>query len=418
MTRAIRARRSVLADDLRGRVFRLDGGVPGPARVGVELELLPVDAGTGRPLAPDGGDGPSTGKLLRGLADGRGWRPEGAGAPGFELPDGGRLTFEPGGQIEYSSAPAASVGEVLDRVEAVVEPLRARAADAGIELVCRGIDPENPPSAARRVLHSRRYTRLADHLARIGPAGRRMMLQTAAVHVNLDLGDGPGRRWRVANALTPYLLASFANSARYRGRETGFRSYRARQWRELDVGRSGVFAGRAPVEEYLDFALGAGAILLGEDGEPARPFRSWLAAGRVDGEAWSEHLSTLFPEVRPRGYLEIRSLDALPPRWLAAPLVFLAGILYDDEACRTADELLPPADDGALERAGRLGVGDAAIRRTTLELWHVALEGARRCGPLVGGRAVETARAFRDRYPARGRDPAGDPEAERVRPGP
>lgn len=417
MTPTVQARRSALADDLRSRVFRLDVGVPRPVRFGVEVELLPVDRERGRPVIPEGREGPSTRAVLDRLARRHGWKREssGKGAPAFRVPGAGSVNFEPGGQLEYSSTPASSADGVLQEVEGVLSVLGAACRDAGVSLLTRGIDPENPPEAARRVLQGRRYSRLAEHLARIGPAGRRMMLQTAAVHVNLDLGSAPALRWRVANRLTPFLTATFANSSRYRGEGTGYRSFRSQQWRELDGRRTGVLPGEDPVEEYLRFALEAEAILLGDAGEPARPYRSWLEAGRLDQDAWSEHLTTLFPEVRPRGYLEFRAVDALPPRWLAAPVVFLAGILYDDEACSTADELLSPPTAQELEFAGRRGVLDPTLRCSALRLWELALEGAERLGPVIGDRAVEVARTFRDRYTRRGRDPAADPGVGRLR---
>lgn len=416
MTRIAVDRRRALRDDLADRVFGLGRVHSAPERVGLEAELLPVAAETGLPALPESGDGPSTLEMLRELARERGWRADRskAGSPCFRIEGGGVLSLEPGGQIEYSSAPRESVDALLAEVEGVVRLLAGAAGRAGVELRTRGIDERNPPRAVRRVLTGRRYTRLAEHLARIGPAGRRMMLQTAALHVNLDLGTAPLLRWRVANALSPYAVAVFANSARYAGRETGHRSYRARQWRELDPSRAGAFPGEDPVEEYLDFALEAGAILLGSDGEPARPFRLWAARDGVGDEEWRSHLSTLFPEVRPRGWIEVRSVDALPPRWYAAPLVFLAGLLCDDEACRTALEMLPPVTEEALEAAGRDGVTDPERRRTATDLFDLALEGAERLGPFVGGRALEVARDFRSRYLDRGGDLAADPDAGRL----
>ncbi len=408
--------RSTLRDDLARRCFGLGAPAAGPERVGLEAELLPLAADTGRPVLLEDEEGPSSLELVRDLARDRGWSAErtSTGVPCFRTADDGIVSFEPGGQIEYSSAPRRSVDAVLDEVVGVVGPLASAARGRGIELRTRGIHPECPPGAARQVLTDRRYTRLARHLAGIAPAGRRMMLQTAALHVNLDLGSEPLLRWRVANALVPYTVALFANSARYDGEDTGYRSYRAQQWRELDPRRSGAFAGDDPVEEYLEFALEADAILVGEDGAPARPFRAWVGRDGVGTEAWRRHLTTLFPEVRPRGWLEVRCVDALPPRWYGAPLTFLTGIVCDAEACRTAAEMLPPVGADALETAGRAGVTAPDILRTASALFDLALEGAERLGPLVGERALRVAREFRSRYPARGRDPAGDREAGRI----
>lgn len=405
-----------LTADLRRRAFGV-GSRSGVRKVGLEVELLPTDGDSGRPLPLDGGSGRTSLELLRGVALEEGWREERTpeGIARFELPGGGSFTFEPGGQIEFSSAPRTSVDRLLEDTVSAVGSLTERARSVGVVLGTRGIDPRNDAETARLRVPSRRYRRLAGHLERIGPAGRRMMLQTAAVHVNLDLGSEPLRRWAAANALVPSLIALFANSSRYAGAATGFRSFRARQWRELDPSRTGVFAGDDPISAYLRFALEADAVLLGADDEKVRPFREWLARDGVGRQEWREHLDTLFPEVRPRGYLEIRCVDALPPRWYAAPLVVLAGILCDREACRTALELLGPPGEEELRAAARRGLDDAERADRCRRLFDLALEGAGRLGPdFIGGRSLERARAFRARYTAHGEDPAGDPEAARA----
>lgn len=381
----------------------------------MEVELIPVREEDGSPLPFEDGSGPAVLPLLREL----GGDPEitpGTGSPRVPAPGGGAWSLEPGGQLEFSSAPRPSVDEALEQARRGVEALRALTRGRGIGLVTRGIDPVTPPEGARLALPTERYRRLARHLDRRGPAGRRMMLQTAAIHVNLDLGSRPLLRWRVANGLVPHLIALFANSSRYAGGETGYRSYRARQWQLLDPSRSGVFGGPGdPVEAYLAFALDADAILLGTPDEPARPFREWLDADEADEAAWRAHLGTLYPEVRPRGYLEVRCVDALPPRWYAAPVVFLVGLLLDDRSLENAGKLVlggaPPDPEGAARR----GLGDPVAARTALELFDLALAGARRLGPeVVRESSLEAARAFRDRYPVRGRDPAADPEAGRA----
>jgi len=408
-----------LADDVRRRVFGLGAPARAPERIGVEVELIPVRVGDGSPLRLEDQDrtGPDLLTLLRDLGA-PGAEPErspGTGAPRVPVSGGGAWSLEPGGQLEYSSSVRRSVDEVLEEVVGAVEAAREVGRVRGAELVSRGIDPVTPEERARLAVASGRYRRLARHLDRHGPAGRRMMLQTAAVHVNLDLGSRPLLRWRVANGLVPHLVAIFANSSRYGGAATGYRSFRARQWQLLDRSRSGVFGPGDPVQDYLAFALDADAILLGSPAEPSRPFREWLGASEVGEDAWRAHLSTLFPEVRPRGYLEVRSVDALPPRWYAAPVVFLAGLLLDDEALEGARELVCTGEPPDLEGAARRGVGDPERAGRALELFDLALAGARRLGPaVVGDGALETARTFRDRYTARGRDPAGDPEAGRA----
>lgn len=374
--------------------------------------VVPVgDRGERPGGATDGPDRPIAGSwaLLAGLADELGWEegPTPAGARGFRLPGGGAVSFEPGGQIEYSSPAHASLRGAVDALDRVLSLLRRRAEDHGIRLLTVGIDPVNPVEGAQLYVHNERYSRMARHLDRIGPCGRRMMRQTAAVHVNLDLGADPLARFDVANRSAPYVTAMFANSSYYEGRPSGFRSFRAQQWRELDPERSGLVTGDDPVEDYLEFALAAPAILLGSADDEARPFRHWLVEGGAGEADWRSHLTTLFPEVRPRGYLEVRAVDALDLDHLVAPLVFLTGLLYDRDALESARERLttPTSDD--LAAAGRVGMGDAECASTAAELVGLAVAGARRLGEAyVGGEVLERAEAFFEKLTYRGRDPA------------
>ena len=154
---------------------------------------------------------------------------------------------------------------------------------------------------------------MADYLARRGPAGARMMRQTASFQVNLDFDDEPWLRWRVLNAAAPYVVAMFANSSVYAGADTGCVSARAQVWRALDPD-----AHRPSLERrrrsttYLDFALGAPALLLPTRRRRAPALRRVARRGpSCTPEEWHDHLTTLFPEVRPRGHLELRSADAV-----------------------------------------------------------------------------------------------------------
>ncbi|MBW3535527.1 MAG: ergothioneine biosynthesis glutamate--cysteine ligase EgtA, partial [Gemmatimonadetes bacterium] len=285
-----------------------------------------------------------------------------------------------------------------------------RAADAGVLLVARGIDPVNPVESVSLHLRGERYRRQARHYDRFGPAGRRMMRQTAALHVNVDLAGDAMALWRAANASVPFLMAAFANAPRWAGRETGRRSERAEQWRHVDPSRTGRFSPGGDADEavaaYLEFALGADAFLIGPAEEPARPFRHWLGQG-VDVAVWDAHLSTLFPEARPRGYLEVRTFDALADPWWIVPAVVTCGLLYDPDAVREAATL--EAGPCGLERAGRDGVRDAGLREGALRLLDLALDGAARRGEAwFGESALAATREFRDRFTARGRDPGDE----------
>ncbi len=408
-----RATWALLESDLASHVFAAPPSASlTPRRVGAEVELIPVEAATGRrcPLETDGV--PGTLPFLRRFGGRQGWKETRTtkGTPCFELPAGGALTFEPGGQLEYGSPPCRSPSALLALLRSVIRPLRAAAANEAIELLAVVIDPFNAADHAPLLLRTRRYARMAEYLGRIGPAGARMMRQTAAFQVSLDLDDEPWLRWTVLNAAAAYATAIFANSPVYDRTPTGLRSTRAQVWRLLDPSRTGLpWDDREPVRAYLDFALGARAILLPRYQGEYRPFGEWMRDARPDMEEWRDHLSTLFPEVRPRGHLELRSCDALSPRWYAAPIALAVGIAYDPRALRAAADLLGRPDLGLLDRAGRHGLGDDAIRRTAVDLTDIAVAGCRSLGAAYFHPPdLEEAVAFFDRYTRRGRCPADD----------
>jgi len=239
-----------------------------------------------------------------------------------------------------------------------------------------------------------------------------MMVLSAALHLNLDVGGRPVRRWWVANRMAPLLTALFANSPGPAGPGEGeARSTRAEHWRRLDPSRTGLFGAEDDARgRYLAFALGALDSLGTEEGGEVRPFRAAWEQG-ADLARWRAHLTTLFPEVRPRGYMELRSVDALRPAWYAVPLVLAVGLLYEPGGLTHAEEILPLADVGLLARAGRQGVRDPALRDAALQAFDVALSGARALGPrIVGGRSLERAEEFRTRFVAQWHDPGDEPE--------
>ncbi|HSM06586.1 MAG TPA: glutamate-cysteine ligase family protein [Longimicrobiales bacterium] len=390
----------------------------GPPRTGLEVEAIPVLARDGRPVPPrPGADGiPGTLPVLRELARRRGWIEEdtGSGVPRFGIPAGGILSFEPGGQIELSSAALVHLPTLDAALEEVLSPLEEGLEREGIRLLARGVDPASPPDAAHLVLNGERYPRQRAHYDRRGPLGRVMMLQSAALHVNADLGEAPGDVWRAANRLAPLFLAIFANSPSRCGARTPARSQRATLWRELDPGRTGIFAphpDERPWEAYLWFALDADAFLLGPAGEPARPFRAWWDAGASLDDA-RRHLTTLFPEVRPRGYLEIRCMDAVPLRYAAVAGASVTALLHGRRARQAVLREIPEPTPERLERAGRAGVGDAELRAEATWLRDRVLDGLGELGPAVADPALaDRVSAFFDAFPATGTDPGARPES-------
>lgn len=400
--------RGALADDLRQRVFPAPQQPARSPRIGAEVEIIPVDRESGRPLPLEAAGRTSTLDILRRAGGDRGWRERRstkANVPEIELPDGGRITFEPGGQLEISSAPNASVSALVARLRETVSAI-ATAAPAHVELLSCGIDPLTRVEDVPPQLPAERYRRMLRHFDRIGPSGARMMRQTASFQVCVDGGDQPMRTWLALNALAPYVVAIFANSPRYEGRYTGHRSYRRHIWGTLDPRRTGVLGIAAdPIEEYLQFALDAPAFLMPDVDCAAAPFGAWLAAGEATASDWCVHLSTLFPEVRPRGYFELRSADVIAPEWYAVPLVLVAGLVYHRPNLESVIELVGAPDPQLLDRSGRLGLSDPVLHRTAPRLCDMALDGCVALGT-VGAAELEAAAEYFDRYTRRGRSPA------------
>ena len=402
---------AALEADLSERVFASAGDSPA-RRIGAEVELIPVESSTGRRCGIEEGEFPGTLPFLRQYGGRLGWTESltSKGTPCFSLSQGGTLTFEPGGQLEYSSPPCRSASALLHLLRSIIPPLRAAASWEGIDLLPLGMDPFNTADEAPMLIHATRYQRMADYLARKGPDGARMMRQTAAFQVALDFDDEPWLRWRVLNAAAPFVTAIFANSPIYAHERTGHLSTRAHVWRMLDPLRTGIpYDESAPVQAYLAFALDAPAILLPTVGGEYRPFGEWLTRAQLTAGEWQDHLSTLFPEVRPRGHLELRSPDAVAPEWYAAPLALTSGILYDSAALHAAADILPAPDAALLERAGRLGLHDPDIARTAADLFEIALAG---CAGLGAGYChpsdIEEARDYFDRYTRRALAPSDD----------
>jgi len=404
--------RGVLAHDLRQRVFPAPQSPECVPRIGAEVEVIPIGARSGRPLPLEARIGVSSLSILRRAGSAAGWcerRSAKANVPEIVLPDGGRITFEPGGQIEISAAPNVSLSGLVGRLQDTIAAI-ACAAPQGVELLSRGIDPCTAIDEVAPQLDADRYRRMLRHFETIGPSGARMMRQTASFQVCVDGGPTPEQTWRVLNAIAPYMVAIFANSPRYGGADTGHRSFRSHVWRSLDPKRTGLLGVRDDVvEEYLTFALDAPAILMSDVGDSTASFGGWLARGDATLDDWRLHLSTLFPEVRPRGYFELRSADVVSPEWYAAPLVFVAGLVYHRGNLEAAAEILGAPDAELLVRAGRDGLADPVLGDTAPTLCDMALDGCEALGAgFVEQADLERAAEYFDRYTRRGLSPADE----------
>jgi glutamate--cysteine ligase len=386
-----------LLDDVRQRLFSPVKSKT-PRAVGVELELIPIHTSTRRPALPRNVGVTSTADIISRLAKHHDWLEESVenDPPSWQLPDGTRISFEPGGQIEVSSTPHATASSVIDSTQALVVLLQTAMAPQGIELLARGVDPYNDIDAVPLQLRRDRYERMTRYFELIGPSGVRMMRQTAALQINIERGENPQSRWRLLNDLAPIVTALFANSRDYAGKSTEWASYRSHLWRTLDPSRTGIiYAELGHAENYLGFALDAFAMHSGGNGRPYRTFREWMREPHVDEAEWLFHLSTLFPEVRPKEYFELRSADTIEPALLFAPVVFVTGLVYDQQSSVIATEILGLPDPALLLRAGSRGLKDRELWATATALCEFAIEGAARLGEdYISARHREEALAY------------------------
>lgn len=365
-----------------------------PLAIGAELEVIPIDATTHGVVPAE-----RCAKVLSALADREDWLEERVDEDpaSWTLPDGSRVSFEPGGQIEISSSPHEAASSLIQALERVARMLETEMKSQGFMLITRGVDPYNDVAAVPLQLNRQRYVRMTDYFNSIGDAGIRMMRQTAALQINVERGPDPLSRWLLLNALAPVVIALFSNSASYAGHDTGFASYRSQLWRTLDPSRTGLAYDRAdPAGHYLSFALDAGAVSSGTTAAADyQSFRAWMKTTNVSLDDWNFHLSTLFPEVRPRAYFELRSADSVDITSLAAPIVFVAGLVYEPDHARAATELLGEPSAQLMHAAGKHGLRDLELRRFARELTQLSLAGAEALGTrYVAADHVESAREY------------------------
>lgn len=387
--------RTLSLEDVHSHVRDELSGSLSEGCLGVELEWLTVYPGNPQELVSH--------VLLKQLVD-------------FEepLPSGGRLNIEPGGQVEISSAPASSLGVICSTAaSADIELIQSKLDPAGIRLLGVGLDPyrHNP-----RVLAVPRYQAMERYFDSAWRQGRRMMRDTAAVHVNLDAGlEDQTARWRLVHDLGPTLLACFANSAIAGGRPTGWRSTRMAIWQSLDPSRTRpAEGGPDPVSDWTSYTLGARVMFIGQ-GSGLRPiltsltFGEWMDEGHDLGyptvDDLALHLTTLFPPIRPRGWLELRMIDALPEPWWRVPVAVCTALIYDRLAAGRAEKYLKPTR-GLWVEAAMHGMSHPKLAQSARVCFANAINALE--GMDVDTETLAATHDYYDRYVRRGRSPADD----------
>ena len=335
----------------------LEAGQKLPAnwRIGTEHEKFGYDLKTLAPLPYQGEAGVRA--VLEGLAERFGWRQILEDGNVIALARAGQsITLEPGGQVELSGAPLASLHETCIEVNDHLRQIKLVAEDLGVGFFGAGFHPKWPQADMPRMPKAR-YRVMEKYMPTVGAHGLDMMFRTATVQVNLDFGSEADmvKKFRVALALQPVATALFANSPFVDGKPSGLLSTRAAMWTDTDPARTGapafVFEDGMGFERYADWALDVPMYFVKRDGAyiPARgqTFREFLA-GRLEvvpGERpglgdWELHLSTLFPDVRMKQFLEMRGADAGPWARICALPAFWVGLLYDGASLDGAWDLV------------------------------------------------------------------------------
>ncbi|WP_415973768.1 ergothioneine biosynthesis glutamate--cysteine ligase EgtA [Rhodococcus sp. 077-4] len=361
-----------------------------PSLIGAELEWL---------TALDDGSRPSLSALAAALGDHspRSIAPE---SPVLTLPGGSMVTVEPGGQIELSSSPYVSVSRLAPMLDADARLLREMLGLAGITIASVPADTTRAPE---RLLVLPRYCAMENRFTTIGPFGKLMMCNTAAAQVSVDAGRDRAEvaaRWQMLHAIGPAFVAAFARSPMLAGAPEGaWASQRMRTWLELDSSRTdssrtSVPSTGDPVADYASWALDVPLLCIrgvtqNWEAPPGTTFAQWLDAPEIVGRppSYSDldyHLTTLFPQVRACGHLEIRYLDAQPDGQWVVPAAAFEALLSTPALVARATEI-GGGTAGRWHDAARVGLADRDLRTAATELLDLAAD--------VGGDFAEQLRA-------------------------
>jgi glutamate--cysteine ligase len=375
----------------------------GPFRVGTEHEKIPFYRADHAPV-PYGGER-GVRALLEGMRAHLGW--EGIEDKGnliglYDAHGEGAISLEPGGQFELSGAPLDDAHLTAAELERHLAACRIVAEPLGVGFLSLGMSPKWR-LAETPLMPKSRYAIMARYMPKVGTRGLDMMFRTATVQANLDFKSEQDMvaKMRVGLALQPAIVALFANSPFTDGKLNGLLSARSEIWRHTDPARTGMlafaFEPGMGFEAYVDYALDVPLYFVkrGDDYEDVAgaSFRD-LLAGKLEqlpGERatiadWANHLSSIFPEVRLKRYLEMRGADVGPPERIVALSALMAGLYYDPDALRGAQALIEgwTAEDRQKLRDEAPVLGLAAevrgrkLRAIALDMLAIAHKGLKR----------------------------------------
>ncbi len=341
-------------------------------RIGTEHEKFVYDPRTYKPIPYEGK--PGIRQLLEGMQR-FGWSPilEGPHIIGLSQ-NGASLSLEPGGQFELSGAPLKTVHDTCAEVNTHLEQIRQVSEEMGVGMLGFGFAPnwglEDVPQMPKG-----RYDIMRRYMPKVGGYGLEMMFRTCTVQVNLDFGSEADmvKKFRVGLALQPVASALFANSPFRDGKPNGFLSYRSHIWTDVDNARAGmlpfVFEDGMGFERYVDYVLGVPMYFIYRDGKyidvAGKCFRDFIEGRIPEAKGitptmadWADHLTTIFPEVRLKRFLEMRGADGGIWRRICGLPALWTGLYYDQTALDAAWDLVK---DWTLEE--RWAMRDAVPRQ-------------------------------------------------------
>ncbi|CEF56694.1 glutamate--cysteine ligase [Acetobacter ghanensis] len=313
---------------------------------------------------------------------------------------GAAISLEPAGQFELSGAPLRTLHETAEELARHFDAVRPLARKLGLGFSPLGFHP-TATRAQQPWMPKTRYGIMRDYMPKVGTLGLDMMQRTCTVQVNLDFGSEQDmvRKMQVSMALQPVATALFANSPFVEGKPNNFLSNRARVWTDTDNARSGmpacVFEKDFSFERYVEWALDVPMYFIMRDGKmrnvAGRSFRAWMQGDRQDGLEdvtptlgdFEDHLTTAFPDVRLKQFIEMRGADAGSPEMMMALPALWTGLLYDDAALEAAWELVRthPWEDyiKLRELVPMMGLdtpwGEGTVRDLAAHMLSIAMDG-------------------------------------------
>ncbi len=368
--------------------------------IGTEHEKFGFHLDTLRPPTYEGPNGIEA--MLRGLTR-FGWQPiEEHGKVIALSRDGGSITLEPAGQFELSGAMLENIHQTCCETNSHLKEVSTVAQELGLGFLGMGFQPKWRRDEMPWMPKGR-YKIMRDYMPKVGSLGLDMMTRTCTVQVNLDFSSEADmvKKFRVSLALQPIATALFADSPFTEGKPNGYLSYRSHIWTDTDPNRTGmldfVFEDGFGFERYVDYLLGVPMYFTYRGGEyidcAGLSFRDFLK-GKLPNlpgalptmKDWADHMTTAFPEVRLKKYLEMRGADGGPWNRLCALPAFWVGLLYDDESLDAAWDLVKDFSmaernalrDGVPKHALKLPFRNGTVRELALEALKIAGNGLAR----------------------------------------